>query len=49
MYVGFLDLIMQLEHVGSPDDDCEEEDLRHWADIRELQMQFARSGGFLLQ
>jgi len=49
IYLGFLELIMQLEHVGSADVDSEEEDLRHWADIRELQMQFARSGGFLLQ
>jgi hypothetical protein len=26
----------------------EEEDLRNWADLREYQMRFAQSGGFLV-
>ncbi|KAH8593848.1 hypothetical protein B0O99DRAFT_514838 [Bisporella sp. PMI_857] len=45
----FLELIMKLERVGTPGEDSEEDELRHWADIREYQMQFAQSGGFLLQ
>lgn len=28
-------------------DEEEEEELRHWADLREFQERFARNGGFL--
>jgi hypothetical protein len=44
---------MKLEKVspgrGSPNTDGvvdEEEELRHWADLREYQMRFAQAGGF---
>ena len=49
---------MKLERVGPSQlgnseggvigaDDQEEEELRHWADLREYQSRFAQKGGFL--
>ena len=49
---------MKLEHVSSQargkegedgTDDDEEAELRIWADLREYQERFARSGGFLAE
>jgi hypothetical protein len=56
-YLGrFLDILMRLERIGpgacSENGDLaagEEEELRNWADIREYQMKFAQSGGFLFE
>jgi len=56
-YLGrFLDILMKLERVsptsvgqtesGDTIED-EEEELRHWADLREYQTRFAQAGGFL--
>ena len=54
-YLGrFLDVLMKLERIspavrgdnGNLIED-EEEELRDWADLREYQMRFAQSGGFL--
>jgi hypothetical protein len=50
----FLDVLMKLER-ASPNlqndtgdlRDVEEEELRNWADLREYQMRFLNSGGFL--
>lgn len=36
---------MNLEKVV-PQDDLVEEELRYWADLRELQKKFAEAGGF---
>ena len=55
-YLGrFLEVLMKLERI-SPDVRSEsaeglvdeEEELRNWADLREYQMRFAQSGGFLV-
>jgi hypothetical protein len=54
-YLGrFLDVLMKLERISpglrsrSADGQYdEEEELRNWADLREYQMRFAQSGGFL--
>jgi len=56
-YLGrFLDILMRLERISpntcSENGDLaagEEEELRNWADIREYQMKFAQSGGFLFE
>jgi hypothetical protein len=54
-YLGrFLDVLMRLERI-SPGERSnsadgfvdEEEELRSWADLREYQMRFVQSGGFL--
>jgi hypothetical protein len=55
-YLGrFLDVLMKLERISpgvrSESTDGfvdEEEELRNWADLREYQMRFAQSGGFLV-
>jgi hypothetical protein len=51
----FLEVLMKLERIspGVRSDSAdgmvdEEEELRHWADLREYQMRFAQSGGFLV-
>ncbi len=46
----FLDIVMRLETSGgagimTPED--EDQELRTWADLREYQLRFAQSGGFL--
>lgn len=55
---AFVDVLMKLEHVSShaqggdgevSADDAEEGELRVWADLREYQDRFARSGGFLAE
>jgi hypothetical protein len=55
-YLGqFLDVLMKLERAspalqtGDVGEirDVEEEELRNWADLREYQMRFLKSGGFL--
>jgi hypothetical protein len=50
-----MDVLMKLERISpglhSPNADGsvnEEEELRNWADLREHQMRFAQSGGFLV-
>ncbi|KAI0835907.1 hypothetical protein F5Y06DRAFT_299007 [Hypoxylon sp. FL0890] len=51
--VGFLDILMKLEKMGAapraesmtPQD--EDEELRNWSSLREYQLQFVSSGGFL--
>ncbi|KAG0647082.1 Quinic acid utilization activator [Hyphodiscus hymeniophilus] len=55
-YLGrFLDVLMKLERIspGNRNESAdgvidEEEELRNWADLREYQMRFAQSGGFLV-
>ena len=48
----FLDVLMKLERVSpgggasGNEVDAEEEELRHWADLREYQLRFLQSGGF---
>ena len=50
----FLDVLMKLER-ASPNlqndsgemQDVEEEELRNWADLRQYQLRFINSGGFL--
>lgn len=45
----FLDILMKLERIspGVPDENEEDEELRHWADLREAQRAFAQAGGFM--
>ncbi|KAI1139304.1 hypothetical protein F5Y05DRAFT_381450 [Hypoxylon sp. FL0543] len=51
--IGFVDILMRLEKMGAapraesmtPQD--EEEELRNWSSLREYQLQFVSSGGFL--
>jgi hypothetical protein len=50
----FLDVLMKLERTNPSLNgenghlqDAEEEELRNWADLREHQMRFLQSGGFL--
>lgn len=48
--LGFLELIMQLEHVGTIDGGGDDDtDLKQWANLRDYQLQFAEAGGDLLQ
>ena len=49
---AFLDILLKLERSsagasesGQQDDD--EAELKHWADLREYQVKFAQAGGFL--
>nr|POE93503.1 hypothetical protein CFP56_19515 [Quercus suber] len=52
---AFLKVLVKLERVSPaahsdpehPDEDDEEAELRHWADLREYQLKFAQQGGFL--
>lgn len=49
---AFLDILVKLERVSptnSDPDQVEDEDaeLRHWADLRDYQQQFAQQGGML--
>jgi hypothetical protein len=50
---GFLDILMRLERLGSREggilsaEETEEEELVHWASLKEHQEKFARANGFI--
>ncbi|KAH7029045.1 uncharacterized protein B0I36DRAFT_244855 [Microdochium trichocladiopsis] len=52
-YLGrFLEILMKLEKTGAPSSSGsmtpqdEEQELQHWANLRDIQLQFAESGGY---